>query len=66
MCSMLKTNHVLDGIELTEVDAASPENTDLVSDFEIMTAPTLVVVSGGQARKYTNASEIIGYAQSRS
>ena len=65
MCRMLKAKHVLDGIELTEVDAADPENGDLVSSLEIMTAPTLVVIKDGAVSKYANASEIMEYANSR-
>ena len=65
MCSMLKANHVLEGIELTEVDASDPSNRTLVGDFEVMSAPTLVVIEDGTVSKYTNASEIMGFAQTR-
>ncbi len=64
-CSMLKANHVLEGIELTEVDASDPSNRTLVGDFEVMSAPTLVVIEDGTVSKYTNASEIMGFAQTR-
>ena len=40
------------------------EQLDMVSTYGVMQAPTLVVVKGGEVKKYVNASDIKGYAES--
>ena len=40
------------------------EQLDMVSTYGIMQAPTLVVVNNGEVKKYVNASNIKGYAES--
>ena len=47
------------GIEYIKIDA--DESPELVAEFGIRQAPTLVVVKGGKAEVYANASNIIGY-----
>jgi len=51
------------GIGYTVVDAE--EELDLVSEFGISQAPTLVVLNGEEAQKYINASNIRRYAESQ-
>lgn len=41
------------------------ENVDMVSQFGVMQAPTLVVVNGEKYKKYVNASNIKKYAEER-
>ena len=41
------------------------ENQELAARFGIMQAPTLVVVNGGKAKKYVNASNIKKYMDAR-
>ena len=41
------------------------QNPELVSEFSIMQAPTLVVLHDGAADKYVNASNIKRFADSR-
>ncbi|MBR5047349.1 MAG: ribonucleoside triphosphate reductase, partial [Eubacterium sp.] len=66
MCHMLKEKHMLDGCEnLVEIDASKPENGELVQEFQIMSAPTLIVIEDGSVQKYDNASGIIGYVSQR-
>ena len=62
-CKMIKAKGILS--DYREIDAAAPENREYVDRFDIRTAPTLVVIHGGRAEKYENASQILGYAQGR-
>ncbi len=50
--------------EYTLIDAE--ENQELVARYGVMQAPTLVVVSGEEAKKYVNASNIKRYVDARS
>jgi ribonucleoside-triphosphate reductase len=50
---------MLEGQELEIIDAE--QNPDLVREYGIMQAPTLVVVEGGSQKKYVNASNIKKY-----
>ena len=52
----------LQGVEYDVIDAE--ENANLVQQFGVMQAPTLVVVSGDEFKKYVNASNIKKYAES--
>lgn len=54
---------MLAGEEYTLIDAE--ENQELVSRYGVMQAPTLVVVSGEDAKKYVNASNIKRYVDTR-
>lgn len=56
-CKIAK--EMLEGEEYQLVDAE--KNPDLVSQFGIMQAPTLVVVQGERTKKYVNASNIQKY-----
>ena len=49
------------GIAYTAVDA--DESPELVSEFGVRQAPTLVVTSGGKCESYANASEIKKFAE---
>jgi ribonucleoside-triphosphate reductase len=50
---------MLEGQELEIIDAE--QNPDLVREYGIMQAPTLVVVEGDSRKKYVNASNIKKY-----
>ncbi len=52
----------LQGVDIEIIDAE--ENADLVQRFGVMQAPTLVVVTGDEFKKYVNASNIKKYAES--
>ncbi len=52
----------LKDVDYETVDAE--EALDIVDEYGIMQAPTLVVVNNGEIRKYVNASSIKGYAES--
>ena len=52
----------LKDVEYETVDAE--EALDIVDEYGIMQAPTLVVVNNGEIKKYVNASDIKGYAES--
>ena len=54
---------MLAGEEYTLIDAE--ENQELVSRYGVMQAPTLVVVSGEDAKKYVTASNIKRYVDTR-
>lgn len=56
-CKIAKT--YLEDINYQTIDAE--ENVEFVKEFNIMQAPTLVVVEDGQAKKYINASNIKKY-----
>ena len=56
-CKIAK--QMLQGEEYTVIDAE--ENQDMVSQYGIMQAPTLVIVSGDKTKKYVNASNIKKY-----
>jgi anaerobic ribonucleoside-triphosphate reductase len=59
-CKMLKARGVLHGY--TEINAADKNNLDLVREFHVMSAPTLIVLKDGCAPEvYANASEIMGF-----
>ena len=62
-CRLAKKSLDDAGIAYTVVDAE--EQLDLVSQFGISQAPTLVVVNGAEAQKYINASNINRYAASQ-
>jgi ribonucleoside-triphosphate reductase len=49
------------GLEYRIVDAEQEEN--LSKQYQIMQAPTLVVVKGGQSQKYSNASAIKAFCE---
>ena len=55
VCAMLEDAK----IDIEKIDA--DEAPELVAEFGIRQAPTLVVVKDGQAEVYANASSIIGY-----
>jgi anaerobic ribonucleoside-triphosphate reductase len=56
-CAIAK--EILKGEEYILVDAE--EQTDLTEEFQIMQAPTLVIVKDGEVKKYMNASMIQEY-----
>ncbi len=58
-CKLAK--EMLQGTEYILVDAE--ENQELVERYHIMQAPTLVVVGGGEFKKYVNASNIKKYVE---
>ncbi|MDD3797284.1 MAG: ribonucleoside triphosphate reductase, partial [Lachnospiraceae bacterium] len=60
-CKIAK--QMLQDEDYTLIDAE--ENQDLVSQYSIMQAPTLVVVDGEKAKKYVNASNIKKYVDAR-
>lgn len=60
-CHRLKAMGILDAISFTEVNAALPENRELVDRFNVCGAPTLVVVKNGTFENYASVSNIIGY-----
>jgi len=62
-CKMLKETGILSKYDISEVDATAPENTDLVNEFNIMSAPTLVVIVNGTVTMYENASRIVSFAK---
>ncbi|HWQ51214.1 MAG TPA: thioredoxin family protein [Terriglobales bacterium] len=41
------------------------ESPELVGEYSVMQAPTLVVVEGGKVSRFANASNIQKFAQSR-
>jgi len=49
--------------ELTYAVVDAEENADLAREYSIMQAPTLVVIDGGIAKKYVNASNIKRFAE---
>ena len=59
-CKLAK--EYLQGVEYEIIDAE--ENMELAQRFGVMQAPTLVVVSGDEYKKYVNASNIKKYADS--
>ena len=56
-CKIAK--EMLEGEEYQVIDAE--KNPEMVSRYGIMQAPTLVVIQGGQMKKYVNASNIQKY-----
>jgi ribonucleoside-triphosphate reductase len=60
-CRMAK--EMLRGTEYELIDAE--EHPELVREFGIMQAPTLVVIQDGETDKYVNASNIKRYVDSR-
>ena len=52
------------GIKYEVVDAT--ENRELVKEFKVMQAPTLVTVNGDEVKKYVNASNIKKFAENYS
>ena len=54
---------ILSGEEYTVVDAA--KHPEMASRYEILQAPTLVVIQGGRVKKYVNASNIQRYMDER-
>ncbi len=60
-CKLAK--EYLKGVEYVVIDAE--ENPELVAQFGVMQAPTLVVVEGEGYRKYANASNIKKFAEER-
>ena len=61
-CNIAKS--YLEDFTYAQVDAE--ENTDLVSEYGIMQAPTLVVVKEGKTQKYVNASNIKRFVEEQS
>jgi len=59
-CKLAK--EFLKDVSYETVDAE--ENIAMVDTYGIMQAPTLVVVNNGEVKKFVNASDIKGYAQS--
>ncbi|MBQ9135384.1 MAG: ribonucleoside triphosphate reductase, partial [Lachnospiraceae bacterium] len=59
-CKLAK--EYLQGVEYEIINAE--ENMELAQRFGVMQAPTLVVVSGDEYKKYVNASNIKKYADS--
>ena len=51
----------LEGIPYEVIDAE--QNLELVSEYAIMQAPTLVTIRNGQVKKYVNASNIRKFAE---
>ncbi len=60
-CKLAK--EFLNGVNYEVVDAE--ENQDLVSQYGVMQAPTLIVLKNGEFRKYANASMIKGFVDQR-
>ena len=58
-CKIAK--EILKGASYETIDAE--ENQELVSEYGIMQAPTLVVLRGDNIDKYVNASNIKRYVQ---
>ena len=58
-CKIAKT--YLEGIPYEVIDAE--QNLELVSEYAIMQAPTLVTIRNGQVKKYVNASNIRKFAE---
>ena len=55
-----------EGVDYMEIYADNDENTALVEKYDVMRAPTLVVVQDdGEARKYAGVSEIAGWLKER-
>lgn len=52
---------LLDGEEYIKVDAS--ENPDLVAEYGVMQAPTLIVINGSKIFKYVNAANIKSYVE---
>ena len=65
-CKMLKSMGVLDVIGgLEEVDAEDDANRDLVEQYDVKCAPTLVLEEGDRYLKYDNPSAIIEYCNTK-
>ena len=62
-CSMIKNMLNRTGFQYKVVDAE--EHEDLVKQYGIMQAPTLVMVKHGHADTYANASNIIRYVNTK-
>jgi len=62
-CKMAKAFLDQAGVEYHVVDAE--ENPELVRQYQVAQAPTLIVVDGQGPTAYVNASNIIKYAQAR-
>ena len=60
-CKLAK--ELLAGTDYILIDAE--ENAELVQKYDVMQAPTLVVIENGAARKYANVSNIKKYVESR-
>ena len=60
-CHLAK--NYLDGMEYVIVDAE--DNAELATAYQVMQAPTLVVIQDGEINKYRNASNIKQFAESR-
>ena len=60
-CKLAK--ELLAGTDYILIDA--DENAELVQKYDVMQAPTLVVIENGAARKYANVSNIKKYVESR-
>ena len=56
---------LLDKAGVGYIKLLAEENTELVGEFGIRQAPTLIVVSGDAYDKFTGVSEIKGYIQSK-
>ena len=60
---MIENMDILKDFPVQKIFAEDQENKDLVAKFNILSAPTLVVVNDGSAETYTGASSIIGFAK---
>ena len=58
-CKMAKVFLEDAGVNYDIVDAE--ENGELAAKYDVSSAPTLIVINGGEAKKYVNASNIKGY-----
>ena len=62
-CSMVKNMLNRTGFQYQVIDAE--EHADLVKQYGIMQAPTLVMLNHGHAHTYANASNIIRYVNTK-
>ncbi len=62
-CKIAKS--ILDGHGLSYTVVDADENAELTRKFNIRQAPTLVVIDGGAAMRYTSAANIREYAESQ-
>lgn len=62
-CQMLENMGVLDKYPVQKVFAEDEENQDIVAEFGISSAPTLVVCHDNQTDMYCGVSNIIGFTK---
>ena len=62
-CRMIEDMNVLENYPVQRIFAEDAENKEIVEQFGIHSAPTLVVVQDGTATHYVGASNIIGFVK---